>query len=124
MRLQTRHEAPTIMAPSPPNGDGPMKRASLIALGTGLVISSAAALDIAGVRHTADAAALGDPIQAARARESAREEQRSAIQARYLAEREQCADLRGYKREKCLVRAHANKGRALLEAGAPYATRF
>ena len=101
-----------------------MKRAILIALGTGVVISSAAALDIAGAGQPATPVAIGDPIHAARVRESAREEQRSRIQERYLAERELCTDLRGYKREKCVVRAHANRGRALLEAGAPYETRF
>jgi len=101
-----------------------MKRAILIALGTGVVISSAAALDIAGSGQPAVPVAIGDPIHAARVRENAREEQRSRIQERYLAEREQCTDLRGYKREKCVVRAAANRGRALLEAGAPYETRF
>jgi hypothetical protein len=125
MRLQTRSGPATIMIPSPDTGDGNMKRAILIALGAGLVISSAAALDIAGAgQPAAPAAALGDPIHAARLREGAREDQRTRIQERYLVEREQCAELRGYRREKCVVRAHANRGRALLEAGAPYETRF
>ena len=101
-----------------------MKRAILVALGTGVVISSAAALDIAGASQPAAPAAYGDPIHAARTREGARERQREQIQLRYTAERNQCADLRGYQREKCLVRAHANKGRALLEAAAPYESRF
>ena len=49
------------MAPSPPTGDGNMKRrAILIALGTGVVISSAAALDIAGAREDAQPAAAQD----------------------------------------------------------------
>ena len=101
-----------------------MKRAILIALCTGVVVSSAAALDIAGGRQPMDPAAAGDPIHVARVRETAREEQRGEIHARYLAEREQCAELRGFQREKCLVRAHANKGRALLAVAAPYETRF
>ena len=102
-----------------------MKRAILIALGTGVVISSAAALDIAGAAsESAPAAAQGDPVQVARARDTAREQQRSRINARYATEREACAQLRGYQREKCLVKAHANKGRALLEAAAPYESRF
>jgi hypothetical protein len=102
-----------------------MKRAILVALGTGAVISSAAAaLDIAGASEPAAPTARGDPVYVARARESAREEQRSRIHTRYTAEREACAQLKGYQREKCLVKAHANKGRALLEAAAPYDARF
>ena len=97
-----------------------MKRAILIALGAGVMITSAAALDIAG---GGEPAAHGDQVQVSRARESAREQQRSRIESRYLAEREACAQLRGYAREKCVVKAHANKGRALLEAAAPYETR-
>ena len=86
---------------------------------------SAAALDIAGARQPASPAAYaGDPIHAARVRESAREDQRAQIHARYQAEREQCSELKGYRRERCIVRAHASRGRALLEAGAPYETRF
>lgn len=101
-----------------------MRRAIFVALGTGAVISSAAALDIAGAREPVAPIAQGDPVHEARARESAREEQRGRIHARYTAEREACALLKGYQREKCLVKAHANKGRALLEAAAPYEARF
>jgi hypothetical protein len=102
-----------------------MKRAIFIALGTGVVISTAAmALDIAGATQTQVSAAPGDVVQIARTRESAREEQRNRIHERYAAERESCAQLRGYQREKCIVKAHANKGRALLEVAAPYETRF
>ena len=101
-----------------------MKRAIFIALGTGVAISSAAALDIGGARQPATPAAHHDQVQVSRTRETAREEQRGRIQARYLAERESCEQLRGYAREKCVVKAHANKGRALLEAAAPYETRF
>ena len=100
-----------------------MKRAILIALGTGVVISSAAALDIAGAGEPAAPAAHGDQVQVSRARESARVRQRDLIESRYLAEREACAQQRGYAREKCVVKAHANKGRALLEAAAPYEMR-
>jgi hypothetical protein len=101
-----------------------MKRAIFVALGTGVVISSAAfALDIAGARAPAAPAMKGDPVQVALARESAREEQRGRIQERYAVERESCSALRGYQREKCLVKAHANRGRALLEAAAPYESR-
>ena len=102
------------------------RRAILIALCTGVVISSAAALDIAGARDTSlPSATRGDPVQMSRARESAREVQRNRIHARYEAERDACAQLKGgYQREKCIVKAHANKGRALLEAAGPYETRF
>ena len=103
-----------------------MKRAILVALGTGLVISSAAALGIAGAGTGEPAAAVAqaDPIQATRTREAARAEQRSRINARFLVQREQCSTLSGYNREKCVVKAHASKGRAMLEAAAPYETRF
>jgi hypothetical protein len=101
-----------------------MNRAILIALGAGVVISSAAALDIAGAGEPAAPVAHGDETQVSRTRESARVQQRDRIESRYLAEREACAQLRGYAREKCVVKAHANKGRALLEAAAPYETRF
>jgi hypothetical protein len=125
MRLQTRSDSPTNMAASPTTGDSPMKRAIFVALGTGVLISSAAAaLDIAGAAEPAAPIAQNDPVQVARVRESAREEQRSRIQSRYAAERESCAQLRGYQREKCVVKAHANRGRALLEAAAPYENRL
>jgi hypothetical protein len=101
-----------------------MNRAILIALGAGVVISSAAALDIAGTADEAAPAARGDPVQIALVRETAREQQRTRIDARYAAEREACSQLGGYAREKCLVRAHARKGRALMEAAAPYGSRF
>jgi hypothetical protein len=102
-----------------------MKRAIFVALGTGVVISSAAAaLDIAGASRPAAPSTQGDAVHAARARETAREEQRSRIHSRYAAERESCALLKGYQREKCVVKAHANRGRALLEAAAPYENRL
>lgn len=98
-----------------------MKRAIFVALATGLAITSAAALDIAGNNAPAAAAvSTSDQIGAHRVREAARAGQRERIEARYLVEREQCTQLRGYAREKCVVKAHARKGRALLEAAAPY----
>ena len=98
-----------------------MKRATWVALGTGVVISGAAwALDIAGAAEPVAPSVRGDVIHAARARESAREQQRGRIHARYNTERDACGVLKGYQREKCLVKAHANRGRALLEAAAPY----
>ncbi len=103
--------------------DDMRKRSILVALGTGLVISSATALDI-GSRDATPLASPDDVVQVARARESARSTQRDRIQARFVAEREQCAQLRGYQREKCVVKAQANRGRALLDAAAPYEVRF
>lgn len=55
---------------------------------------------------------------------TARALQRTRIDARYQADRSRCAALAGYKRDKCLIQAHANRGRALLDAGAPYEVRF
>lgn len=99
------------------------KRAIIVALGTGLVISSATALDI-GARDMAPIASPDDVVQVARAREAARTTQRDRIQARFVVEREQCASLSGYQREKCVVKAQANRGRALLDAAAPYEVRY
>ena len=67
-----------------------MKRAIFIALGAGLVISSAAALDIAGARTPEAPAAEGDLVETSRVRESAREGQRERVHARYAAERAKC----------------------------------
>ena len=58
-----------------------------------------------------------------RTQESARNAQRARIEARYLVERAACGALGGFKRDRCLIAAHATRGRALLEAAAPYETR-
>ena len=101
-----------------------MKRAHFVALATGLAITSAAALDIAGANKPAAAPVVAtNAVDAHRVRDAARAGQRDQIQARYAVEREQCGALRGYQREKCVVKAHANKGRALLAAAAPYEER-
>ena len=143
-----------------------MKRTILVALGTGTVIASAAALGI-GVAAKPDAqsptraqyeaaltrieaareervahcdAAAGNAKELCRARaeameiigiadieasfrrtrESARNAQRARIEARYQLERAACGALGGIKRDRCLISAHATRGRALLEAAAPY----
>lgn len=103
-----------------------MRRAIFIALGIGVMVTSAAALDIAGATRVTPALASfqDDSVHAARTRDSARAERRSRIEARYVAERELCAGLSGYRRDKCLVKAHANRGRAMLEAATLYETRF
>jgi hypothetical protein len=95
-----------------------------VALATGLAITSAAALDIAGARPAAIAGTGGDETAfAARARADARAAQREQIDVRYRAERGACEGLGGYRRDKCLVKAHAARGRALLAAAAPYEVR-
>lgn len=146
-----------------------MRRAILVALGTGAVITSAAALGI-GVALGPESQSLGRAqydaamaeIEAVRAdslarcdeakgngrelcraqagatemvrvadleasyrrtQDSARNAQRARIEARYQVERASCATLGGLKRDRCLIAAHAMRGRALLEAAAPYETR-
>jgi hypothetical protein len=53
-------------------------------------------------------------------REAARNAQRARIDGRYLLARASCAALGGPKRDQCQINAHALRGRALLEAAAPY----
>ncbi len=143
-----------------------MKRAILVALGTGALISSVAAIGIAiagydtpaGLnREGYDAAVstaraerngrlaacdalraseretcrlVADSVSAARStqieeafhrtRSTARASQRARIDARYQVQRAECQSLGGFKRDKCLVSAHAERGRSLLEVAAPY----
>ncbi len=98
-----------------------MRRAVLITLGIGTIIASAAALGIGVAQppqgHSSDLAG------GFRTLESARNAHRARIEARYTFERAACAGLGGIKRDRCLISAHANRGRALLEAAAPYETR-
>lgn len=147
-----------------------MKRAILVALGTGALISSAAAIGI-GMTHAASSgrmthaafqhgietarevrvAALArcESVRAAerevcrteadaeaairvadleaefhRTQETARTAQKARIDGRYQVRRAQCQSLGGFKRDKCLVSAHAERGRALLDVSAPYAVRY
>ena len=98
-----------------------MKRAMWVALFTGTMITGAAAIgvdaqsppQVTAPTHFARAAAL----------QAAREAQRSGIEARYQSDRSACEALHGAPRDRCFIDAHARKGRALLEAAAPYATR-
>jgi hyperosmotically inducible periplasmic protein len=148
-----------------------MKRAILIALGTGALISSAAAIGIGATATGAPearltrasyeqgvsearaqherAAAACEPLKAAerevcraeaeaaaavrtadlkadflRTQEAAREAQKTRIDARYQVRRAQCQALGGFRRDKCLVSAHAERGRSLLDVAAPYAVRY
>ena len=142
-----------------------MKRAVLVALGTGTIIASAAALAI-GVAsappltraqyHAGLAAIEASQYQALaqceiaskskevcsakvgaeesirvadleasfrRTHTAARNTQRARIEARYDVERAACAALGGFIRDRCLIAAHATRGRALLHAAAPYESR-
>lgn len=146
-----------------------MKRAVLVALGTGAIISSAAAFSIGGAYEAGaslsrdeyaarlrdlesvraarlarcDATAgferefcrieveadqsvrLADAEAAYRRTQTAsRAAQRARIEARYQVERAKCGALGGFKRDRCMVQVHATKGRALLDAAAPYELRF
>jgi hypothetical protein len=55
---------------------------------------------------------------------SSRALQRARIDARYQVDRARCGALGGARRDHCLVQAHATKGRALLDAAAPYEVRL
>ena len=146
-----------------------MKRAILVALGTGALISSAAAIGIgmtsaassrlsrADFQHGLDTArevrtaalARCDGLRNAerdacraeadaeaavrvadleadfqRTQEASRNAQKVRIESRYQVRRAQCQVLGGFKRDKCLVSAHAERGRALLDVAAPYAVRY
>ena len=147
-----------------------MRRAIVVALGTGAFISSAAALSLSGAEEPRNeltrvqyeialrGVEAAGPARLARcdglaaadkevcrteaqardmvrvaeieqdfrhSHQSARALQRARIDARYQVERARCGlQPGGFKREKCLVKAHAARGRALLEAAGPYETRF
>ena len=100
--------------------EGTMKRAIFVALGTGAVITSAAAFT-SSIGSEPQPAARGE-YEVAMQHQNAREAQRARIEARYQAERARCDALTGFKRDKCLIQAHAARGRAMLEAAAPYET--
>jgi hypothetical protein len=59
-----------------------------------------------------------------RTEQAARGALRAHIDARYLVDRARCEALKGFRRDKCMIAAHAAKGRALIEASAPYEVRF
>jgi hypothetical protein len=98
-----------------------MKRAVWIAVALAATISGAAAIGIDAQSTPAPAASTH--LSRAATLEAARRAQREAIDARYQADRAKCDDVGGVRRDRCLIEAHARKGRALLEAATPYATR-
>jgi hypothetical protein len=89
-----------------------MNRAIVVALFTGAVFSSAAALRIGA-----------QPVAVAHV-QATRVAQRERIEARYLVDRAKCSDMGGIKRDNCLIASHAARGRDLLEAAAPYEMRL
>jgi len=147
-----------------------MRRAILVALGTGVVITSAAAIGITASLEpdpktmtraeyaaalqrleamraqnqvrcgSMDAADAGlclaqlradDRVKSAdleaafrRTEHAARDAQRARIDARYEVDRAKCESVKGVRKDRCLIAAHATKGRALLEAAAPYELRY
>ena len=166
----TPHWLEQLITPVPGDARGNMKRAIVVALGTGAIIASAAALGIGAAVSSAPATMSYAEYQAAmrgaeslreltlarcdaleaferescrteaganeivrmadidesfrRTQYSSRTAQRARIEARYQVDRARCSPLGGLKRDKCLVSVHAEKGRALLEAAAPYEVRF
>jgi len=100
---------------------GAMKRAVWVAIATGTMISGAAAIGV-DAQSTALPQALTH-FERAAALQSARQAQRSRIEARYAADRDACEALGGAVRDRCFIDAHARMGRSMLEAAAPYATR-
>jgi len=96
-----------------------MKRAIFVALGTGAVITSAAALSL-GTQVPGQASSAHDEFQRTRIQAAAREALREQIDERYREARAQCEPLGGFKRDQCQIRAHAVRGRALLDSHAPY----
>ena len=59
-----------------------------------------------------------------RSQASSRALQRARIEARYQMDRTRCGTLAGARRDRCLIQVHAAKGRAMLDAAAPYEVRF
>ena len=92
-----------------------MKRAILVALGTGALITSAAALSLGTALPSRMAPAAHGELDRARLQGTAREAQRETIESRYRERRAQCDALGGRGRDDCLIAAHAFRGRALLQ---------
>jgi len=155
-------------APNHEDDGGIMRRTMLVALGTGAIITSAAAFTLGGAdapsalsqqqysaalraieaqRVASDArcdqaggferdlcrieAQAEESVRIAeadaayrRTEQATRAAQRARIEARYQVERAKCGALGGFKRDKCLVKVHASRGRSMLEAAAPYEVRF
>jgi len=104
-----------------------MRRAVLVALGIGTIVTSAAAIGITATAMPESAAASRGPLsftEMKRAEASARDAQRARIEQHYQAERALCDAVSGLRHDRCLIAAHAHRGHALLEAAAPYQSRY
>ena len=105
-----------------------MKRAVMVALGVAVIASSAAGFGISAANHSAPpltqcSSTAESDVCRLRVASAAREEMRARVDARYEAERAKCASLPFAQRDACFIAAHAARGRALLEAAAPYERR-
>ena len=100
-----------------------MKRAVLMALGIGTILTSAAAFSYGVTAGAVTPSVFSSPIEQERAHQAAREAQRSVIESRYQAERAKCSLLGGVKRDNCLIESHASRGRSMLAAANPYEVR-
>ena len=98
-----------------------MKRAVWIAVALGTMISGAAAIGIDA--PSTPGPAVSTHLERAALLDAARRAQREGIESRYQSDRSACEALGGARRDNCFIDAHARKGRALLEAAAPYASR-
>ena len=98
-----------------------MNRAVWIAVALGTMISGAAAIGIDA--QSTPVPAASNTLERTALLDAARRAQRESIESRYQSDRSACEPLGGARRDSCLIEAHARKGRALLEAAAPYATR-
>jgi hypothetical protein len=104
-----------------------MRRAILVALGIGTIVTSAAAIGITATAMPETTAGPQGPLTFTgmkRAEASARHAQRAIIDKRYEVERARCDALSGLRHDTCLISAHAHRGHALLEAAAPYQARY
>jgi len=104
-----------------------MRRAILVALGIGTIVTSAAAIGITATAMPESVTVLQGPVsfvEMKRAEASARVAQRARIEQRYEAERASCEAVSGLRHDRCLITAHAHRGHALLEAAAPYQARY
>ena len=100
-------------------------KGAIFALGIGAVVSSAAApIGFASFEagHVVPVPAPYEPTAASLA-SAARLTQKARIEARYEVQRARCDALRGAEHDRCLIDAHAARGRWLLEAAAPYQQR-
>jgi len=98
-----------------------MNRAVWIAVALGTMISGAAAIGVDA--QSTPAPAASSHLERTALLDAARRAQREVIESRYQSDRAACEPLGGLRRDSCLIEAHARKGRALLEAAAPYAAR-